>query len=140
MPAISFANQTHSYSIPNKRSVRQWLSAVAVREGYALGDLTYVFCTDDELRDINKRFLQHDYYTDVITFDYTQDKMASGDVFISIDRVNENAQTLGYQFVDELHRVLVHGLLHLMGYKDDTVASKNEMRSLEDLYLSLRSF
>lgn len=140
MPTISFSNQGHPYSIPNKRAVRQWLSAIAVREGYALGDLTYVFCTDDELLDINRRFLRHDYYTDVITFDYSQDKMASGDVLISIDRVKENAQTLGCQFIDELHRVIVHGLLHLMKYKDDTVESKHEMRGLEDLYLSLRSF
>lgn len=140
MPTISFANQNHPYSIPNKRAVRHWLTSVASQEGYSLDGLTYIFCTDDGLLEINNRFLQHNYYTDVITFDYSLDKCASGDVFISIDRVNENAQALGVLFIDELHRVLVHGLLHLMGHKDDSIASKNEMRFKEDLYLSLRTF
>lgn len=140
MSSIQFANQHCPFSLPKKRSVAKWLTLVAHREGYIIGELTYIFCSDDGLLDINNRFLNHDYYTDVITFDYSVETMAAGDIFISIDRVSENAQEYGVPFIDEVHRVLVHGLLHLIGYKDDSDKAKNEMRGLEDLYLSLRTF
>ena len=105
-----------------------------------MSEIAFVFCSDDYLLDINQRFLAHDYYTDVITFDYSIESSISGDVFVSIDRVAENAAQVGVSFENELHRVLVHGVLHLLGYKDKTSEEKAVMTDKEDFYLSLRAF
>jgi rRNA maturation RNase YbeY len=101
-----------------------------------MGDISYIFCSDDQLLDINKEFLNHDYYTDVITFDYSETENVSGDIFISIDRIRDNAKILELSYLDELHRVIIHGVLHLLGFKDKTKEESKNMRRLEDECLS----
>ena len=99
-----------------------------------------MFCSDEHLLEMNRSYLEHDYYTDIITFDYVEENVVSGDLFISIDRVRDNAKTLGQSVREELHRVMVHGLLHLLGYHDKSKEEQVEMRSKEDYYLTLRNF
>lgn len=112
-----------------------WLENVVKDELYELGVITIITCSDDYLLEVNKKFLDHDYYTDIITFDYTEDNTISGDLFISIDRVDENAETADVSFLDEFKRVCVHGVLHLCGYKDKTSEEVVEMRLKENHYL-----
>ena len=120
--------------------LRKWIMEIIVQEGRKEGDLTYVFCDDYYLLDINIKYLKHNYLTDVISFDYSVGNLISGDIFISIDRVKENAQTYSKTFRDELHRVMAHGLLHFCGYNDKTEDDQSVMREKEDYYLSLRTF
>lgn len=101
------------------------------------GEITFIFCSDKYLLEINKEYLQHDYYTDVITFDYSENNIISGDIFISIDRVKENADTYKVSFENELYRVMLHGVLHLVGYNDKTKEEQKIMRQKEDEYLNL---
>jgi probable rRNA maturation factor len=115
--------------------VEAWLRAAAASEGKPLAELTYIFCSDEYLHQINLEYLQHDYYTDVITFPYNDDAI-HGDVFISTERVADNARTLGVAFQRELFRVMVHGLLHLAGYRDETDEQEAAMRTREDYYLA----
>ena len=117
-----------------------WYSNVCQVEGMQLGDVSVVFCSDEHLLQMNKEYLQHDYYTDIITFDYTEDDVVSGDLFISVDRVEENANEFDAPFQDELHRVCIHGLLHLCGYKDKSDKEEELMRSKENEMLMLRKF
>lgn len=112
-----------------------WLNDAIVNEGYECGSVTIIFCSDDELLEMNRKFLDHDYYTDIITFDYCEDKEVNGDLFISIDRVVDNAETIGVKYEDELRRVCVHGVLHLCGYKDKTEEEEKLMRLKENFYL-----
>lgn len=112
--------------------------AIAEKEGFGMGPLSYCFCSDDHLLEINKEYLQHNYYTDIITFDLSDGASSiEGDIYISVDRVKENAKNMGVSTRMELMRVMVHGLLHLMGYKDKTPGQKSKMRKQEDLYLLL---
>ena len=115
-----------------------WYSNVCEVEGKELGDVSLIFCSDEHLLEMNKEYLEHDYYTDIITFDYTQGNLISGDLFVSVDRVEDNSNELGVLFQDELHRVCVHGLLHLCGYADKTEADELLMRSKENEMLVLR--
>ena len=140
MSSVSFHSEQTNFSIQNQKQVEAWLIQACGQEGKTLSEITFIFCSDDYLLQVNHDFLQHDYYTDVITFDYCEEQNVSGDIFISIDRVVENASSVGVSFPDELHRVMIHGMLHLLGYKDKTVAEKTEMTSKEDYYLSLRTF
>ena len=112
-----------------------WLTDVIKSEEKVCGDVAIVFCADDYLLEMNRQFLDHDYYTDIITFDYCEENIVSGDLFISIDRVKDNAQVLGEPYESELKRVCVHGVLHLCGYKDKTLKDEKKMRELENLYL-----
>lgn len=114
-----------------------WLSLVAQKEGFILGNITLVFCSDEYLLEMNKKHLNHDYFTDIITFDYTEDKTLSGDLFISVDRVKENAALNSIMFHVELNRVVGHGVLHLMGYNDKSEEEQSEMSKKEDWALSL---
>ncbi len=100
------------------------------------GELSFIFCSDDYLLDMNKKYLNHDFYTDVITFDYCENDIVSGDVFISVDRIKENAQTYKSSFEKELQRVMIHGVLHLVGYKDKTDTEQKQMRERENFYLN----
>ena len=113
----------------------QWIKNTIEEEGKKAGDISFVFCSDDYLLEINKQYLNHDYYTDIITFDYVDDEIISGDIFVSIDRVEENADKFGVTFENELNRILIHGVLHLVGYKDKEKAEKELMTSKEDFYL-----
>lgn len=106
-------------------------------EGKMPGDISYIFCSDDYLLEINKQYLNHDYYTDVITFDYCEDGVISGDIFISVDTIKSNAQEYSVTFEKELQRVMIHGVLHLVGYKDKQEDDQKVMRSKEDEYLKL---
>ena len=117
---------------------RKWLKAVAGSEMKQLGDVNVIFCSDNYILDVNMKYLQHYYFTDIITFDYCEGKVLSGDLFISIDSVRENAVFYSTEFVDELNRVIVHGLLHLIGYDDHTEEEVKVMRSKEDYYLKIR--
>ncbi len=114
-----------------------WLNKVADNEGFSIGEISYVFVNDEELRSMNKKYLNHDYYTDIITFDYSEIKNLNGDIFISIDRVRENATKFNVTREEELRRVMVHGILHLMGYKDGTTDEKNVMRTQEDINIKM---
>lgn len=114
-----------------------WLSEVVTIEAKKLGDVTLVFCSDDYLLKVNQEYLDHDYYTDIITFDYSEDDFVSGDLFISIDRVKENAETNNVSFINELNRVVVHGVLHLCGYKDKSESEERTMREKENEMLDL---
>lgn len=122
----------------NKLANNRWLKMVAGSEIKTLGDISIIFCSDNYILDVNLRYLHHDYFTDVITFDYCEGNRLSGDLFISVDSVRENAVEFGTEFDDELHRVIVHGLLHLIGYDDHTPEDQKQMREKEDYYLGLR--
>ena len=115
----------------------EWLQKLIVFEGKKVGKINYIFLSDNGLLKVNRDFLQHDYYTDVITFDYVKGKTISADIFVSLPRISENAQAHSKDFKSELHRVLAHGLLHLCGYKDKTDDEKTEMRSKEEYYLKI---
>ncbi|MDG2209012.1 MAG: rRNA maturation RNase YbeY [Flavobacteriales bacterium] len=115
---------------------RQWLNEVISQHQMELGDLSIVFCTDPYLLEINRTHLQHDYFTDIITFDYCTPGMISGELFISIDRVKDNAKTHHALFLCELKRVMVHGVLHLLGLKDKTESEEKQMRKAEDRWIS----
>lgn len=139
MAAINFFSEEIDFVLQQKSAARAWLSAAAEREGFRIGDLNFIFCTDDYLLAINREYLQHDTYTDIITFDNSEseDKLA-GDIFISIDRVRENAKRFGVPEWDELHRVMIHGVLHLCGYDDHEPEDKRLMTEKEDFYLTIR--
>jgi len=138
--AVSFHSEQINFSISDETAVANWLQDVCVSEGKNLSEVSYIFCSDEYLLEMNRQYLNHDYYTAVITFDYCEADDVSADVFISVDRVSENAQNIGVSATDELHRVMVHGLLHLLGYHDKESADKEQMTAKEDFYLSLRSF
>ena len=121
----------------SKTTLKQNLKTLAKSEGKALKDISVVFTDDDYLLEVNKQYLNHDYYTDVITFDYSVFPEVSGDIMISLDRVKENADTLSVSFQEELNRVVFHGLLHLCGYKDKSAADEKLMRKKENYYLEL---
>jgi probable rRNA maturation factor len=122
----------------NESFLSDWFSRVITSFKKQFGDVTIVFCSDAFLLEMNKTHLQHDYYTDIITFDYCEGDLISGDLFISLDTVSSNASDLKIEFIDEVHRVCVHGLLHLLGFKDKQDQDQLEMRSQEDLMLSIR--
>lgn len=134
---ISFRLQDVNFTLKDKQVLRNWVALVASNEGFSIAPINYVFCSDAHLLEMNKQFLNHNYFTDIITFDYTEGKRLSGDIFISIDRVADNAKTYKSTFECELHRVMIHGVLHLMGYKDKSPADEKKMRAKENAALKL---
>ncbi|MBV5313036.1 MAG: rRNA maturation RNase YbeY [Prolixibacteraceae bacterium] len=120
-----------------KRSTSNWIKSVIILEGKTPGDISFVFCSDEYLLEVNRKYLQHDYFTDIITFDYVEDTNINGDIFISIDRVKENSLEYSSSFDNELHRILIHGVLHLLGYKDKKKGDKKLMTKKEDFYLKV---
>ncbi|MGN6181604.1 MAG: rRNA maturation RNase YbeY [Mucilaginibacter sp.] len=141
MPTISFFEEDIQFKLKNKAQVRQWITETIVAEGYKLKELTYIFCSDAYLLQINQQYLDHDTYTDIITFDNSEEEgNITGDIFISVERIRENAQKFKVSETDELHRVIIHGVLHLLGYTDKTALSKEKMTQKEDEYLNKRSF
>lgn len=135
---ISFAFQT-TCTLKNRTILKQWIKLVIENNNKKVGEIAYIFCSDEQLLEINKEFLNHDYYTDIITFDYSETDVVSGDMFISIDRIKDNAKILGVAYQEELHRVIIHGILHLLGNKDNTETESENMRKLEDECLSVLS-
>ena len=141
MPAITFHEEDISYKLKHKTAVRKWITDTIVAEGYKLSELSYIFCTDEYLLQINRQYLDHDTYTDIITFDNSEDEgVIVGDIFISIERIRENAGKFNVTEAQELHRVLIHGALHLLGYTDKSPTDKKKMTSKEDFYLDKRGF
>ena len=136
---ITFFSDDVIYNIRGKRSIDSWLKMVGRNEKSNLGSIQVVFCSDKKILQINKKYLGHNYYTDVITFDYSEDNIISGEIYVSIDRVRENAKIYKVYLRDELCRVILHGLLHLIGYKDQSLTQKRVMKGKEDHYLALRS-
>lgn len=119
-------------------NLKNWIENIIISEGKKTGEINYIFCDDEYLLQVNKEYLQHDYYTDIITFDYVKGKTISGDIFVSLPRIFDNAETLSKDFDSEFFRVLAHGILHLCGYKDKTDEEISEMRNKEDYYLNKR--
>lgn len=140
MGSIRFFSEEIPFKLKNPRKTTSWIKTVIKKEKRGLINLNYIFCDDEYLRGINNQFLNHDTYTDIVTFNYNPSvKEIEGEIYISIDRVAENAKTLGSDFDSELHRVMIHGVLHLIGYNDKTKSEKSLMRKKEDSYLSLRA-
>lgn len=137
---IHFFSEDTSFKITNEPGVKSWIEKTTRSENFSIGFLNFIFCSDSYLHKLNVEHLQHDTFTDIITFDYTEDKELSGDIFISVDRVEENSLLLKTDFKTELNRVVIHGVLHLMGYSDKQPDQKAEMREKEDFYLTLRDF
>ena len=135
---VSYFKEDTNFDFKEKRRTNRWLKLVAESEIRRLGDISIIFCSDNFILDINIKYLQHDYFTDIITFDYCEGDTVSGDLFISVDSVRENASFYGVEFADELNRVIVHGILHLIGYDDHSEEDIREMRAKENYYLSLR--
>jgi rRNA maturation RNase YbeY len=126
------------FKFPNRTALKTFLLQLFKREKKSLEQLNYIFCTDEYLLEINRSFLQHDYYTDIISFELADKKQASqGEIYISIDRVKENAREIGESFQRELHRVIFHGALHLCGYRDKSIKEATLMRDKENEYLKL---
>lgn len=139
MSKINFFTEDTSYNLKGKTTIRKWITETIINEGYGLSELNFIFCSDEYLLRVNQDFLQHDYYTDVITFDNSEElKMILGDIFISIDRVKDNAKQNKVSTHDELCRIIIHGTLHLLGYRDKTKKAKLEMTAKEDFYLNRR--
>ncbi len=137
--SIHFFYEGIEFKLQNPRKTISWIKDTILIEGKTLGELNFIFCSDNHLLSMNIEYLQHNTYTDIITFDNSEGEvLISGDIFISIDRVGENALKFQKSQDDELHRVIIHGVLHLIGYSDKTANKKNIMRRKEDAYLSLR--
>lgn len=137
---IRFFQEGVNFQLKQKNLLRQWLMDSSKAEGFSIQSLTYVFMDDENLLALNRQFLNHDEYTDIITFDLSEKsgrrkKEIEGEIYISLERVKDNAKTFGKTFQEELHRVMIHGVLHLCGYRDKNSASQKKMRAMEDFYL-----
>jgi probable rRNA maturation factor len=138
MPSrIYFFKSGVRFRFKNKESISNWIKKVIRKDGKQPGEISFIFCTDKFLLDINKQYLNHDYFTDIITFDYCERDKINGEIYISIDRVRENALSMKVDFLIELNRVMIHGILHLLGYPDKKASHKKQMRKREDACLSL---
>ena len=138
---IYFYQQESTYILKQKNILRNWINRTILTEGHQLQILNFIFCSDEYLLKINEQYLHHDTYTDIVTFDNSEmPNNIAGDIFISIDRIRENAKFFKTTFSNELHRVVIHGTLHLLGYADKTAKAKKLMTEKEDEYLNLREF
>ena len=137
MNSISFHNEGTRPKTPSKRLLKAWIKEFVGNQGKKVGELAFVFCSDEKILEVNQNFLQHDYYTDIITFDYCEGEIIAGDIYISVERVAENANFHKVEYTYELLRVLAHGVLHLIGFQDKEENKKAEMTKNEDLCISL---
>lgn len=138
---ISFFNEDVKYILKNKNAIREWIKSGVKKEKFRIETINYIFCSDKYLRKINKQFLNHDYFTDIITFPHEQfTAQIGGDIYISLDRIRENAKDYNQSFTTELHRVMAHGVLHLCGYGDKSDSEEKMMRKMEDKWLKARKF
>lgn len=122
-----------------RRHLTEWIKQVAEKYGKKVGEIAYIFCNDEKILEVNRRYLQHDYYTDIITFDYSEAERISGDLFISLDTVRSNAEGMGEDFDRELHRVIIHGILHLCGIDDKAEGAREIMEAAENEALEMRN-
>lgn len=131
--------QTDGVKMPaiKRRETTAWIKKVAASHGRKVGDIAYIFCNDEKILEVNRQYLQHDYYTDIITFDYDEDDVISGDLFISLDTVRTNAEQVGATYEEELHRVIIHGILHLCGINDKGPGEREIMEENENKELSM---
>lgn len=134
---IRFVNEVVEMPVLDSARIKRWVNAVAAGYGFAVGDITYIFCNDKRILDVNRQFLGHDYYTDIITFDYSTASRVAGDIYISLDTVADNAKNVGVSFDEELRRILIHGVLHLTGQGDKTPETKAVMTAKEDAALAI---
>jgi probable rRNA maturation factor len=132
---IQFSSKSTQYSIIKKAEIKKWIIAIILGEGKKVGEISYIFCNDESLLELNEQYLKHHTLTDIITFDYCEKQIVSGDIFISIERVTENAEMYSKSFNEELGRVMAHGILHLLGYSDKSLEAKNKMTEMENKYL-----
>ena len=137
--AINYYTEDCTFQFGHRRAVNRWITDTIAAEGRKRGDISVVFCSDGYLLDLNRKHLNHDYFTDIITFDYGEGDWVAGDLFISIDTVHSNAAEYQVSFLQELHRVIIHGVLHLCGFGDKSPEEASIMRSKEDFYLNLLS-
>jgi probable rRNA maturation factor len=137
---IRFFYEEIDFKIKHPGKVRQWISKSAAKEKRIILEVNYIFCSDKYLLSLNQDYLNHNTLTDIITFDNSEGLKIAGEIYISVDRIIENAAKYSSGFTDELHRVMIHGILHLCGYKDKRIAEKTLMRKKEDAYLSLRKY
>ena len=135
--SVFFSNSDIYFDLQSQTLIKKWISEVIKTYGKKLGKINYLFCSDEYVYDANVRFLNHDTYTDIITFDYVEGNLVSGDIMISVDRVGENAKNLNVPFEQELHRVIIHGVLHLLGFKDKSESDAAIMREKENESLKL---
>ena len=135
---ISYLNEGVKMPAIKRREVSAWIKNVAASYGKKVGDIAYIFCDDEKILEVNKEYLQHDYYTDIITFDYCEDDVISGDLFISLDTVKSNSKLVGATYEQELYRVIIHGILHLCGIDDKAPGAREVMEAAEDKALSMR--
>lgn len=134
---LKFFSEEIDFKLQNENTLTQWILSVIIQEKKSLGEINVIFCQDDYLLKMNVKFLNHNTLTDVISFNYVVENKISGDIFISIDRVKENASKFNSPFTKELHRVIIHGILHLLEYDDKTPKQSQEIRAKEDFYLAL---
>ena len=134
---IEFHVEQVSFPAIDVAKVTSWIERVAAGYGKRVGEVHYIFCSDERILEVNREFLRHDYYTDHIGFDYSVDNILSGDLFLSLDTIRSNAEQLGEQYGRELHRVIIHGILHLVGFKDKTPSERREMEAAEDAALEM---
>lgn len=137
--SVQYYNEDVPFPTLKRRKTSNWIKEAVIFEGKKVGNISFIFCSDNYLLDINKKYLSHDYFTDIITFDYVEGNIINGDIFISIDRVVENAKDFNTFLENELHRILIHGVLHLLGYKDKSKKDKDLMTKKEDYYLKVLS-
>ena len=135
--AIAFYAEDIKLPAIKKRAVGNWVKEVAATYGKKVGDISYIFCSDEKILEVNRQYLQHDYYTDIITFDYTEGNRIAGDLFISLDTVRTNAEQFGATYDTELHRVIIHGILHLCGINDKGPGEREIMEQAENKALAL---
>lgn len=139
MASVRFFTEDLQFKLPHPRKTSNWIKATILKERKEPGNLNFIFCSDEYLHSINVQYLNHTTYTDIVTFDNSETKeLIEGDVFISVERIKENASKFNTSFDEELHRVIIHGVLHLIGYSDKGTTNKAAMRRKEDTYLSLR--
>lgn len=132
---VWFFFEEKTFSLSNRNLLKKFVEGIFIREGIKLENLNYIFCSDERILNINREFLKHDYYTDIITFQLSANGPVQAEIYISVDRVKDNARALGATFKSELHRVIFHGVLHLCGYRDKTKTERMVMREAEDKYL-----
>jgi probable rRNA maturation factor len=141
MEDIQFFYEDTDFTLSDHERISEWIAHTISQEGYKLSSVNYIFCSDEYLHQVNVDYLNHDYYTDIITFDNSEEEgVVESDIFISIDRVEDNAAQQGIAFREELRRVIIHGILHLVGYNDKGEDEKKLMRQKENAYLSLPQF
>lgn len=136
MPVRFFTEDVDELKVP-KQALAGWIKNCSAKYNHSIGDINLIFCSDEYLKEINIQYLKHNYYTDIITFNYNEDNIISGDIYISTERVLDNSVFYNVTFYDELYRVIIHGILHLNGFSDESIAQKSKMRLLEDECLKM---